>query len=364
MLQCVASVRRDPARRVLSFFTGALSWVVVTILVVSCAGHSMQGNMAALRLEAQTQLDEQPSWDGFEEPNAMAALEVGSDTASLQTQATRVEPSEESLPQLVSRLQDRLLHHWKGAPEDADVHELARRIVALSYLGADQGATLEPLNAATLALQQSAREEDQILAALGLEKLGRTEEAQGVLHNLIGVRPEPSSAEEPATAKPAEAIADEVQSTPAPIETPEIPSVEEFTLSSVVFASKIDGPGQFETIAREKITRGKDVLVYGEFRNFQVTTEQGDRSDKEMYARSFRGNLQLTNENGKVIDELEFLPEGRGRQVVSEPAEPVNFWARYTIPASLESGNYRILIMATDLVGDRHAQAMLDFDVK
>ena len=135
-------------------------------------------------------------------------------------------------------------------------------------------------------------------------------------------------------------------------------------LSSVVFASKIDGPGQFETIAREKITRGKDVLVYGEFRNFQVTTEQGDRSDKEMYARSFRGNLQLTNVNGKVIDELEFLPEGRGRQVVSEPAEPVNFWARYTIPASLESGNYRILIMATDLVGDRHAQAMLDFDVK
>ena len=374
MLQFLASVRRDFGRRVSSGLGGALLWIAVTMIVVSCAGHSTQDDVTSRRPEVLTELDDgQPTWDGFEDANVLASMDRFDvrDSSSLETQATREEPVEESLPQIVERLQDQLLQHWEGAPADADVQELARRIIALSYLGADQGATLEPLNAAAQALQESAREEDQILAALGLGKLGHTEEAQDILRNLIGARPEPSSVEEPSTtAEPAEAIAppspieSALEPAPIPIEPTALPSGDDFTLASVVFASKIDGPGEFETIPREKITRGKDVLVYGEFHNFQVTSEQDDPSDREMYARSFRGTLQLTDANGVVLDELEFLPEGRGRQVVDEPSEPVNFWARDPIPTGLESGNYRIRIAATDLISGRNAEAMLEFDVK
>ena len=82
-----------------------------------------------------------------------------------------------------------------------------------------------------------------------------------------------------------------------------------------------------------------------------------------LYSREFSGRLRLTDPEGKILDELDFLPPGRGRQDVQDESEAVNFWARYTIPADLSAGKYTVVVTAADLLQKVSAQAQLNFKI-
>jgi hypothetical protein len=109
------------------------------------------------------------------------------------------------------------------------------------------------------------------------------------------------------------------------------------------------------------VVPGKSILVYGEFKNFRNVEEK--RAESSVFRRSFSAVLRLVRENGDTVDELEFLPKGRGEQEAASLTEVTNFWARYRIPFDLVAGSYKLVVDAQDLLGSAAAHGEIAFRV-
>jgi hypothetical protein len=137
------------------------------------------------------------------------------------------------------------------------------------------------------------------------------------------------------------------------------PAGGQFALASLAIARSIEGPGRFTPLPEEQVGPGKAFLIYGEFTNFTTVPAAGSR-----HRASFSASLKLLGPKNDIIGVLDFLPVGRGDQTMVSPAEKLNFWARYRLPASLAPGTYRMVVTARDLLGGKTATAQLQFRVK
>ncbi len=260
--------------------------------------------------------------------------------------------------------------HASNLTPDNDEQRLARDLVTLGFLADSRELDGTSLEAAAMTLSTTGDREDLIRAALTLQQLGKTAASDDILRRLAGEKLDQDT-EAPEAEAEAVAIADEptaetaepAATTPIPVaSTPSETST--FELVSVTFASRIDGPGDFVAMPAAAIQPGKDVLVYGEFSGFRTLESPAEAGAQPTHSRAFSANLRLENAEMNILEELKFLPPSRGRQVVDEPGEAVNFWARYEIPDDLDSGQYQIVITAEDHFGGQSAKAELSFEVK
>ena len=140
-----------------------------------------------------------------------------------------------------------------------------------------------------------------------------------------------------------------------------VPSNMGFRVVRMTFAKAIDGPGEFCTLPSRDVKPGNTVYIYGEFEDFAVTAAEDGKADTNVCA--FSASFELVDEEGGIVEELEFLSAKHGRQHVATSTETVNFWARYRIPKGLEPGRYHLRIRATDRIGNAQALSQLGFAV-
>ena len=306
----------------------------------------------------------------FESPPVYPALPLEDDpteaapaTSSESATSTETVTQKPQLDQsdVILELHREAVDRWltvseaEGTYTHEDRLDAARNLITLSLLSSDQcDANPTVLRSAAGKLESSPESDDRILATLAFQKLGRSNKVYALLQDISETEPATSQSESNAQPQPAAAI-EEVEQKESPRD--------EFRLASVTFATKIDGPGKFEAVSASQLEPGRDVLIYGEFENFLTVRTQDDPGDQPIYSREFSGRLRLTDPEGKILDELDFLPPGRGRQDVQDESEAVNFWARYTIPADLSAGKYTVVITAADLLQKVSAQARLNFKI-
>jgi len=293
---------------------------------------------------------------------------VGSRGARRTTAARVSELTGIPYPLLLEEIYRRLEDDWEasagglgpsGEPSAADRVEdhaqASRRLIALGLLLEDRGVSGEALrarealrSALAFATAKDAAPEDRLLAATYWIQTGRLEEAAAILEDLF-----------PRPPLPARAVGDAV-----PPQTPEAPGLQSsFHLASLALARSVDGPGKYLPAAADSVSPVKTILIYGEFRSFRALREVGEDDAQPVYRRSFAASLRLLTAAGAQVDALHFLPEGRGVQVAENQDDMVNFWARYTIPEDLESGQYKIVIDGRDLIGGSSASAELALSV-
>lgn len=257
-------------------------------------------------------------------------------------------PTEFCNSELLALLRQRLEEKWdalgdsteSGSPEESVLRAKASvEIIALSFLGElmeeEADSTLEALE---VAASESASETQLLLAeayAIYSGKVTGTEEASHLVHSTLKEQ--------------------------APEEVAPAPATVLFKVDRLSFAESITGPGQF-TPLEKTLTPGGEVLIYGEFRDFQ-SVEEINKHQEVFYRREFAASLSLFSEAGEEIDGLEFLPRNRGRQLAASRAELMNFWALYKIPSDLKKGRYRIAVNAQDLISNCSAAAELWFDL-
>jgi hypothetical protein len=258
--------------------------------------------------------------------------------------------------ELLAVLKRRLAEKWNNLDPAGENEESSNRepveprrkasveIIALSFLGesvdADTDLTRQALEAAT---SESADETQRLIAQAYATHFGTARESGDALTHLAHSTLKKGQDNEEAGTSPAVA--------PAP-----------FKIDRLSFAESISGPGNF-TPLEEAVAPGREVLVYGEFRNFHSVKEI-DQNQEVFYRRAFEATLSLFSEVGEEIDGLEFLPRKRGRQLTASRSELMNFWALYRIPAHLRAGRYKIAVNAQDLIGSSSASAELWFELR
>ncbi len=141
------------------------------------------------------------------------------------------------------------------------------------------------------------------------------------------------------------------------------PAPPPFAVSALSFAESIGGPGEFIPLPPHRIVAGVELLLYGEFENFTTHAETEESGQETVFVRGFSATLRLLGPHDEVLDELEFLTPDAGRQVVDDPNEPVNFWAKYEIPKRLSTGVYRVRVTAQDLLSGAEGNAELQFGI-
>jgi hypothetical protein len=250
--------------------------------------------------------------------------------------------------EIIGELASRYAREWTilsggiGSPAkeefDPRLEEAAKRLIIVGLLRPGRAAgEAEPLGEAlTFAMAAERSVEHRLIAAAYLEGAGRTDEARAILQELWAGAPEDGKADPQA------------QST--------------FAVEGLAFATSIEGPGIYTPTPASQVAAGNMVLVYGEFRNFR-SVPQAEGPEGPSYARAFSASLRLLSSTGAEIDRLDFLPEARGRQMAKDAVDNVNFWARYRIPARLESGKYTLVIEARDVLGGASASGELEFDL-
>lgn len=270
----------------------------------------------------------------------------------------RTEARTELHEDLVAQVESLVTAHWErisgglggdhvpdGRADDG--LQAAAHLLAVTFLGEPRPTDLSCLrDAVALAGDPGSPRQYRLLAAACLERIGRPEDAQrivGEVYAPVRAAPgtilpralEPSEGERPAAGSGA------------------------FRLERVSFATRIEGPGQFTSADAEDLTPGATVYIYGEFRDAAAVLEQADTPG---YRRHFSGNLTLLDRGGRVLDTIEFLPRERGAHVSPRPDDLVNFWARFSVPADLSAGPYRVAIHATDVLAGTSAREELQFD--
>ena len=271
-------------------------------------------------------------------------------TASRALQAERLTLlAELEDEEIVGELASRYAREWtilsggigSPVPEDFDprLEEAAKRLIVAGLLRQGRAAgEAEPLGEAlAFAMAPGRSAEHRLIAAAYLEGAGKTDEARAIIQELC-----PGTPEEGAGSG----------------SQPQLP----FAVEGLAFATSIEGPGIYTPTPASQIAAGNMVLVYGEFRNFR-SVPQEETPEGPTYARAFAASLRLLSSTGKEIDSLDFLPEARGRQRAKEAVDNVNFWARYRIPARLESGKYKVVIEARDVLGGASASGELEFEL-
>ncbi|HZN56489.1 MAG TPA: hypothetical protein VFD71_00335 [Planctomycetota bacterium] len=254
---------------------------------------------------------------------------------------------------LIGELEARWSREWDAltggvgkaadAAAETDRLDASRRILALSLLTKDHGAAsaaaLEAISSATCA---RAPMDEGLLAAAYLIHHGRVDEAREVI---AAFTPSSSRTDTPSASGGKD----------------EDGSASRFVITSLSFARSIEGPGRFTPAGPGDVVPGKSILVYGEFKNFRNVEEK--RAESSVFRRSFSAVLRLVRENGDTVDELEFLPKGRGEQEAASLTEVTNFWARYRIPFDLVAGSYKLVVDAQDLLGSAAAHGEISFRV-
>ncbi len=251
---------------------------------------------------------------------------------------------------LVSELSARWTREWVSLSggfgqvsiECHDLHilEASKHILALSFLRKDHGADDEIVQEAIrAAFSDSAGDDHRLLAAACLSHEGKREQVRDVLASLAG---------------------EEAETIPTGSEG--LPQGR-FEVVGLAFARSIEGPGEFTRAEEADIGPGKSILVYGEFRNFRSVREQRGDAKEDSYRRVFQASLRILSAEGEEIDRLEFLPESRGRQLASSPAEVMNFWARYKIAADMRPGSYKLVVDARDMLAEAVASAEVEFQL-
>ncbi len=410
-----------------TFRAGAIAVLALGSLLVNACRSTEGDDLAARRKLVDEQFASRPVWKTpilEEEPihaapvrsagteaDAAPALAADSSTGDSSTGDSAAAPHSEALteprpdagatrrPDLVEELRTRSRERWNrllrefpaepgdggGSDDDSagwNEEGLASAIDELSA-GADSE---EQLIMTALYLRQNGRksESDRILRALvadlepAVVKTSAADESSAAsgdtAESAHGESYEPANETAPesgdavehevviesvpdsGTAESEATSGTEPSPTPAPVAT-------SFALESVGFAAKIDGPGEYDPLPPERIRPGAEVLIYGEFSRFSEDRVQQDPDDEPQWERAFAASLRLKTKGGDVLDELDFLPADSGRQLVTDRTEPVNFWARYRIPDSLAGGEYKIEILASDLIGDRSATTALPFEL-
>jgi hypothetical protein len=264
-----------------------------------------------------------------------------------------VDAEDLSYASLVAIVASRLDEDWRSVTGGMGQHEtpverdarrsrVAGRIVAASFLAEDpparDGALAEALQASRI---EGSAPEYRLLAAACLLRAGASDEAWALVRSVADE--EPSSTSPPDSTTVAEG---------------------EFRLANLAFAKSIDGLGKFVPAAGEDLVPGNAILIYGEFHDGASFLEEGSNGEGDRYRRSFSASLAVVSADGVEIDTLDFLPESRGSQTSEGPTDPVNFWARYTIPADLAPGPYRVRIRGTDVLGDSEASAEIPLVVR
>ncbi|MBI4604247.1 MAG: hypothetical protein HY721_19990 [Planctomycetes bacterium] len=256
---------------------------------------------------------------------------------------------------LVSELQHRWTRRWtalsgglgKSASTDHEParREASRHVLALCFLREDHGSG-DPIVAEALAsaAQDDACDDNRLLAAACLKHAGMDEELHAILETFAG-----------RSEGPAERTGETED---------EAPAGAPFEVVGLTFARSIEGPGKYEQLDGSEIAPGRTVLIYGEFKNFLSVAETHDRSAKPSYRRAFAAELRVLSPEGEEIDRLVFLPEKRGHQTAPAHAEVMNFWARYRIPASLQPGQYQLVVEARDVLAGSTASAEMPFEVQ
>jgi hypothetical protein len=246
----------------------------------------------------------------------------------------------------VEEIEARLGLEWASLPgglgeaeaeEDAGRINSSKRLIAVAFLR-DAGESESLEEALQFAMSQKTKSDLKLLATAYLTHAKQDVDARSLLEEICA-----EGAAEPKGEKDA--------------------SLSPFEVVSLSFARSIDGPGKFIPASESDVLPGKVLLVYGEFRNFRARREEADQ-DPPRFRQAFRASLRLLAPSGKEIDELDFLPESRGRQTSSSPLETVNFWARYRMPESLKAGQYRLIVEAEDILGESSATRELSFEIK
>lgn len=223
----------------------------------------------------------------------------------------------------------------------------AAQLLALTFLLGEEPLAPGILEEAlTTAMDREATADCRLLAAACLLREGATDEGLALARQV-------SRAGEPVEDESAGSAGEQKASRAAS------PAPGRFHLASLSFARDIQGLGKFVPARREDLGRGSTVLIYGEFRGATTVEDGSSPEGRATLRQEFSARIDLLDSDGRIVDRLEFLPEGDGKHTAEYPGEHVNFWARYTIPQHLDPGEYRLVVHARDLLGDVPAMAEL-----
>ena len=272
---------------------------------------------------------------------------------------------------LVRELEARVLRAWEvvaqppsTAGADAEFTELQRqaatRLLALTFLR-DELAPGEGRNETLMAKATGiadAPETAEASVAYRLLAAAHVAKSGGDPQQIAALIDAQRGSNVAATNSPS-SVAEEINVDPS---LADVPADEGFRVVRMTFARAIEGPGEFCTLPSRDVKPGKTVYIYGEFENFAVSAAENGKVDTNVCG--FSASFELVDEEGAIVEELEFLSAKHGRQHVATSTETVNFWARYRVPKGLEPGRYHLRIRAADRIGDAEALSQLAFAVE
>ena len=272
---------------------------------------------------------------------------------SSETDYRPPQPEEQDLDDLVCKVDQYLLQRWNrlgdgDRREEGDVdarRALGERLVGLSFLKKDSAAQEVPRAALeTLLAGAGTNLRISLLLAAFYEKKGASEEREGILR----------------------AVFSQLAKSPQPTEDPgqspwDEPLERDFRIEEAVFVSEIHGLDEYSARPDTQFLSGDRVLIYGEFSGFEQRLEA--LTEGAAYLRKFRASLRLVTSEDKVLYSGVFLPPDAGASSSPEPQTRVNFWAQYEFPEDLPPGEYRLEIVAQDLLGNRTARTSLPLTI-
>ncbi|MBN1443660.1 MAG: hypothetical protein JXA90_13205 [Planctomycetes bacterium] len=278
-----------------------------------------------------------------------------------------------------------------GASRQQERRALAASLIALEFLHPGGGEqALEAVDA--LRLADAPRVDELLLAAAGLARLGRAQERDALLVEIISrtvfsslaspgsagwpsgtqagsADAQPSGLAGPPPAdpplEPLEPVAPPAAGTlpqpPEPVPHRAAGAERGFRLEEVAIVNDIQGEGTYTRRKDHRFQPGERLLVYGELAGFRESVEIDAQGP--VYQSRFAGSLRLLDASGELVAQKLFLRPEAGAAQSREPRRSINFWARYRLSDTLAPGRYEVEIEAEDIEGARAATSRLSLEI-